>query len=182
MKTYTTRLHDGTLLSLRPIRPDDKELLAQGFHRLSPESRYARFFRSLEELSPDQLRYLTEVDHVDHSACVAVTAEEPVEGVGVVRWIRLEDAPNEAEVAVTVVDDWQRRGIGRTLLVLAALDARAKGIDFFRAWILGRNLATIDMLRTLDAQEKHWESGVLDVLIPLEGVSLDLAPLELKPR
>jgi len=86
----TTQLPDGAVLSLRPIRPDDGPMLAEGFRRLSPESRFLRFFSPLDHLSAAQLRYFTDIDYVDHFAWVATiaTPNDPAMGVGVARYIR----------------------------------------------------------------------------------------------
>src|SRR5205823_13235304 len=80
------RLRDGTPVIVRPIRPDDKALLRDGFRRLSEESRIRRFMAPIRELSDDQLRSLTEIDYVDHFAWAAVLAERPTVGIGVGRF------------------------------------------------------------------------------------------------
>lgn len=126
---FESHLADGRRVLFRPIEPTDKELLADGFHRLSPESRYRRFFRSIDHLSDAQLRYLTEVDQKDHVAWVAVLPDEAKDrGAGVARWVRLADEPDAAEGAITVVDSLQGLGIGKTLLHLLAHVAIERGI------------------------------------------------------
>jgi len=65
----------GLPIHIRPIGPDDKGLLAGGFERLSPQSRYRRFFRPLDRLSQRDLAYLTEIDHHDHEALAAIEPE-----------------------------------------------------------------------------------------------------------
>ena len=97
-------------MELRPIAPEDKPLLVAVFQRLSKQSRYRRFSRSLGELSPPMLAYFTDVDHSDREAIIAV---EPGLGqpLGVARYVRLRDDPEAAEVAVAVIDDWQRCGV-----------------------------------------------------------------------
>ncbi len=67
----TRELLDGSRIDLREVRADDKQAIADGFSRLSPESRYRRFFSARDRLSPSDLRYLTEVDHRDHEAVIA---------------------------------------------------------------------------------------------------------------
>jgi GNAT superfamily N-acetyltransferase len=134
---YESSLEDGTIVLYRPVRPDDKERLRRGLEQLSPRSRYLRFFRVIDHFTEDQLRYLTELDYRDHFAWLAVLPElsdEP--GVGVSRWIRLAMDATVAEGAVTVIDPYQNRGIGKTLLHLAARSAIDRGIKAFRVYAL----------------------------------------------
>src|SRR5688500_15949518 len=107
------RLRDGSQVAVRPIEADDKARLKAGFERLSMESRYRRFFSPLPRLSASQLRYLTEVDHHDHEALVATDAGGDI--IAVARYVRSQEEPQVAEVAVTVVDDLQGRGLGSAL-------------------------------------------------------------------
>ena len=97
-------------LLIRPIRADDKQALKRGFARLSERSRYRRFLAPHWKLMPDVLRYLTEVDHRDHEALVAIDPRIN-EGVGVARHVRSKQHPDTAELAVAVVDGWQRHGV-----------------------------------------------------------------------
>ena len=110
-------------IEIRPIEASDRAVLAAGLARMSPESRYRRFLSPTANLTENELRYLTEVDHHDHEALVAV---EPgtAEGIGVARYVRLEDRPEVAELAVAVVDDKQGQGVGSLLLQRLAAVAR----------------------------------------------------------
>lgn len=85
-------LRDGTRVVIRPIRPEDKEALLRGFEQLSEHSRYRRFFTDKGRLSPAELRYLTEVDQVDHVALAAATEDES-RGLGVARFSGSPTAP-----------------------------------------------------------------------------------------
>ncbi|PRP91532.1 Acetyltransferase Pat [Enhygromyxa salina] len=140
----TLELADGTPVRLRPIQPSDKDQLARGLARLSPESRYLRFFTEKSHLSTQELAYLTEVDGVDHFALVAVHRETG-EGIGVARFVRLapegDDAGDAhvAEAAVVVLDEFQNRGLGSLLLRRLSAAALERGIDRFAAEILGEN-------------------------------------------
>ncbi len=140
------RLGDGTPVLLRTVRPDDKPLLARGFERLSPRSRYRRFFAAKAHLTEAELRYLTEVDGVNHVALGALVAGD---GVGVARFVRLPGRQDVAEAAVTVADDYQGRGLGRLLLSRLATAARERGIRCFRADVLVENRAMLGLLETL---------------------------------
>jgi hypothetical protein len=83
----TARLRDGAAIEIRPVTPADRETLRQGFERLSPESRYRRFFGPQPELSERDLDYLTDVDHHNHEALVA-TDPDTGDAVGVARFVR----------------------------------------------------------------------------------------------
>ncbi|MFP5352613.1 MAG: N-acetyltransferase family protein [Actinomycetota bacterium] len=181
-----SRLPDGRRLLFRPIEPSDKELLAGGFERLSPESRYRRFFRAIDHLSPAQLKYLTEVDGVDHVAWVALLVDSPPneQGVGVARWVRLADEPEAAEAAVTVVDSLHGMGIGSTLLHIIGREAVQRGVKCFKAWVLGDNHTIQGLLREMGARPGRWESGTLEMIVPLpddpDALQATPAPLILK--
>ncbi len=182
---FEAHLDDGTRVLFRPIRPTDKERLRAGFERLSPESRYLRFFRQIDHLSDEQLRYLTEVDFENHFAWIGVLPDDPGEpGVGVGRWIRMPGEPEVAEGAVTVVDDYHNRGLGKTLLWLMARSAIQHGVRSFRAWTLGENHPMLELLKAMGARPGRWEGGVLELVVPLPDKAEDLdqtpAPLVLK--
>ena len=163
-----SRLVDGTRVLFRPIRADDKERLQKGLQRLSPEARYMRFFRHVDRFTDEELRYLTEIDMVDHVAWVAALPDEPgAPGVGVARWIRMEADAAVAEGAVTVIDDYQGKGIGSTLLYLAARSALERGVRAFRVYTLGDNHRVMEILDSLGALPGGWDGGVLELTVPL---------------
>lgn len=139
------KLRDGSAVVLRPIRADDKDGLREGFERLSPESRYRRFLSARGQFTDAELRFLTEVDHHDHEALVAV---EPGagRGVGIARYVRSAGAERSAEAAIAVADDWQARGVGTALLEALAGRARTEGVAEFDAIVLWSNLPRIKAL------------------------------------
>src|SRR5947209_6631077 len=145
---FHRRLRDGASIVIRPIRPADRQLLLDAFERLSPESRYRRFFGPMPELSNRELDYLTQVDHSDHEALVAVDADSG-HIVGVARFIRFGGQKAAAEPAVTVVDDWQGGGVGSALLQALADRAREEGIGRFEAPVLAENARAIRVLEAL---------------------------------
>lgn len=162
------QLRDDSRLEIRPIRPDDKAAIATGFERLSAESRYRRFFAPLRELSGEDLAYLTEVDHHDHEALIAFDADTG-EPVGVARFIRSVE-PHEAEVAVTVVDEWQGRGVATALLDRLVARAREEGVTHFVALVMHENREAIELFQQLGpagSQRRDSASGHLEMLIPL---------------
>ncbi len=164
---FTFDLLDGTPLFVRPIRPEDKALLIKGFEQLSPESRYRRFFHQIDHLSESQLKYLTEVDFVNHSALICVRADDMEQGVGVARWVRLSSDSDVAEAAITVVDRYQNKGVGKTLLYLLSRDAIEKGIRAFKAWVVGENAVMFRLLDELGSQGGQWQLGTMELTVPL---------------
>lgn len=170
------RLRDGSEVIVRPIRADDRGALESGFARLSEQSRYQRFMTSISELSESQLRYLTEVDHHDHEALVAFDAAGK-QSVGVGRFVRLADG-HSAEAAITIVDDWQGKGLGTALCNLLAERARAEGIDRFTALLLASNDQMHDVLASLGpAKVLSRVAGTVEVevTIPEAGIGDHMA-------
>jgi GNAT superfamily N-acetyltransferase len=168
-------LVDGTRVVLRHIRPSDAVELRRGFERLSPESRYRRFFGGVSRLSDEALHYLTDVDGRDHVAIVAVTDSPDLKsetGLGVARFVRLHDEPTVAEAAVTVVDDFQRKGLGRMLARCMAQAASERGIRTLRAVVLADNAPMVSLMREIGAAERPVEAGVLTFDIPLDAVDV----------
>jgi acetyltransferase len=133
------RLPNGTEVRIRPIRPDDKARLQAALAGFSQETVRRRFFTAKPRLSANELRYLTEVDGHDHIALVAVAAEDPSTIVGVARSVRLAEAPDTAEWAIVVVDEWQGQGLGGALARALADAARRTGIRRIAAVMLGDN-------------------------------------------
>lgn len=141
------RLTDGTAIALRTVRPSDGALLAAGFERLSHTSRYRRFLSPVPQLTDSMLTFLTSVDGFNHRAWGALIDEPggPV-GAGVVRWVRSRKDPAVADMAVTVIDDYQGRGLGGLLQDIAVLDAFSHGVERFEGLVLAENISSRRML------------------------------------
>src|SRR5262249_12412150 len=127
-------LREGSRVLIRPVHSTDAALVADGFARLSPRSRQLRFLTAKKQLSGAELRSLTDVDHHDHEALVAVNPADG-RGVGIARYIRHAGDPHAAEIAVTIVDDWQGRGLGTELVTRLSGRARHAGICRFTALV-----------------------------------------------
>src|SRR5262245_37555867 len=124
------------------IGPADRARLAAGFAKLSPESRYRRFFTAMPRLPDHTLDRLVATDGWNHVAIGAeVASDDPAaaEGLGVAHFVRLPESPDVAEVAIAVIDARQRLGLGHLLLQALVTAARERGIRRFRATILGEN-------------------------------------------
>ena len=160
------RLRDGSAVLIRPVRPADDGLLADGFARLSDRSRRMRFLGSKEALSAAELRYFTDVDHRDHEALGALDHARGG-GVGVARYVRDGDDPRTATIAVTVIDDWQGRGLGTELLARLSERARQEGIGRFTAAVSADNAAMAGLLRNFGGDLVRREFGTLEYEVEL---------------
>ena len=165
--SYRFTLRDGTPVLVRPIRPEDKALLQQGVAQLSDVSRYRRFMRAVTELSESQLAYLTEIDYVNHMAWGALDLSGPEpRGAGVARYVRSDEDPAKAEVAVTVLDEYQGRGLGTLLLGVLAQSAAQHGIHTFIAYVLHENAPMMRIFFDLGGTAET-DGDVLRVEVPV---------------
>ncbi len=161
-------LRDGREVLIAPLTPADARLLADAFERLSEESRRLRFLGPKTTLSQSDLRHLTAVDGHDH---VALAAIDPASGHGVAigRFVRDPGDPERAEVALTVADEWQRRGLGKLLLSRLTERAREQGIRRFIALVSTDNRNMQNLLRRSEspASIHHVAAGVAEWEIEL---------------
>ena len=159
-------LRSGQRALVRALRPDDGPGLAEAFEQLSETSRYQRFFAVKPHLSEQSLAYFTDVDHHNHEALVAV-APDSGQLVGVARFIRDPREPDQAEVAVTVIDSWQRRGLGTVLLRELAQRAAEEGLRHFTAEILAGNRPMLTLAHRLGHAETTRDGTAVSVRIEL---------------
>jgi RimJ/RimL family protein N-acetyltransferase len=160
-------LRDGSTVLIRQVRGTDAPLLADGFARLSIRSRQMRFLGPKNTLSAAELRYLTEIDHHDHEALGALSPADG-RGVGVARYIRDRDDPRAAEIAVTIADDWQGRGLGRELLARLTDRARQAGICRLTATVSADNVAMTGLLCKMGAGLTGRGPGTVEYEVALE--------------
>jgi EmrB/QacA subfamily drug resistance transporter len=159
-------LRDGSKVVIRQVRSADAPLLADGFARLSPQSRRLRFLYRKDELTPAELRYFTDIDHHHHEALGALD-HTGGRGVGVARYVRDTTDPQSAEIALTIADDWQGRGLGTELLAQLSGRARAAGIRRFTALVSADNAAMAALLRSASADPVRREHGTVEYQITL---------------
>jgi RimJ/RimL family protein N-acetyltransferase len=162
-------LRDGTAVEVRPIRSDDKALLARGWALLSPETQRRRFLTAKPRLTSSDLRYLTEVDGHGHVALVAVLADRPGHVAGVGRFVRLADDPDTAEFAIVVGDALQGQGLGGHLADLLAARAVEVGVKRFTATVLSENEAVQRLIARISNHlaYDHRTGGVREVVADL---------------
>jgi RimJ/RimL family protein N-acetyltransferase len=140
--TVVEQLRDKRPVTIRAIRPGDKELFREAFKGLEASSIYMRFFGPRKELTDRELIQATEVDFIRTVAlvsCVQEGARERIVGGG--RYIAYEgsDPPSTAEIAFAVEEDYHGQGIASLMLKHLLLIGRAQGISRFEADVLHAN-------------------------------------------
>ena len=131
-------LANATHLRFRAINSDDRDGFARLFTRLTPESRHRRFLSPKPELTPRELAFLTDIDHVGHEAIAAVDQRDG-SIVGVARYVRVADRAGVADVAVEVADELHGMGVGTALARRLVERARANGFTLLTATTLWEN-------------------------------------------
>jgi acetate---CoA ligase (ADP-forming) len=167
---FDVLLKDGEVIHLRPIRPDDAEREQRFFQRVGAESAYFRFFRAKHDLSPEELRFFTNVDYDDRMAFIALHGDEMI-AVG-----RYDVIPGEtanggrvAEVAFLVQDDYQGRGIGSHLLQHLTVYARLNGIAEFEAYVMAENHSMLRLFRASGyGVTRQLTEGVYRIEFPID--------------
>jgi acyl-CoA synthetase (NDP forming)/RimJ/RimL family protein N-acetyltransferase len=167
-------LADGGVAHLRPIRPSDAERLVAFYDRVSPQSKYLRFFAPYPRLSDRDVKRFTEVDYVDRVAFILTLGDEMI-AVG--RYDRVED--DHAEVAFLIEDAHQGRGIAQLLLEHLAQAARERGISRFVAEVLPENRRMAKVFADAGYRvTKGIEDGVLGVEFPILPTDTSVGVME----
>ena len=166
--TSTLTLADGSVFAVRPIEAGDVERLRRMFDRLSPTTVYRRFFSPVVRPSNRMLLWLTNVDHDCREALVALQGDE------IVAVARYDGRPGstEAEIAVTVEDAWQHRGLGLRLVRRLAAAALDHGFEAFIANMLAENRPALGLVRKLSPDASViWDDGGYVATVPLSRAS-----------
>lgn len=139
---------EGFRFRVRPIEPSDKDLLQRGFKELSERSQYLRFFKLNNKLSDVQLKYFTEVDGIQHVAwgILDESGEESIP-VGIGRFVKFKDEQDVAEVAISIIDSYQRKGLGQILYATLNIVAGQIGLEKFRTYVLSENRFVLNSLK-----------------------------------
>lgn len=167
-------LRDGRTAHIRPIQPEDRDLLVEFYSRVSDQSKYYRFFSPMPELSERDLDRFTKVDHRDRVAMILLVAGQMI-AVGRYDTIR----PGYAEVAFLVEDAHQGRGIGQLLLEHLAQAGRERGIEEFVAEVLPDNQAMIHTFKDAGYQVRSaFEDGVMELVFRIDPTDTALGVME----
>ncbi|MEO7917345.1 MAG: GNAT family N-acetyltransferase [Dokdonella sp.] len=146
---WTATLNDGTHVVIRPIHKTDGDLERAFFQRLSPEARHMRFLGQMTELSDDLLNSLIDIDYRRDVAFIAlVHRDNEKQEIGVARYGTNEDG-TICECAVTVADDWQKKGLGSVLMHHLIDVARDRGVQSMISLDAADNLPMRDLAHFL---------------------------------
>lgn len=166
-RSITVRLRDGSQAVIRDVRPEDGPALLRGFAELSPQSRVFRFLRHVERLSDEEVTRFTTVERPLHEAIGALVKlrgqEHPA---GIAHFFRARGVAHRAELALTVIDRFQGRGLGVLLLGRLMWLATCRGLTQFDALVHTRNEGMSHILRQLGAGERL-EEGIRIFRLPL---------------
>jgi len=158
-------LRDGSPVQLRPVLPSDRRGLEAGLAHMSPESLRRRFFSAGQP--PDGiLNYLVDLDYVRHFAWVAIDADTT--GVAMARYVRGQEDPTSAEIAIGIVDGYQRRGLGTLLLGALGAAASSAGVARFTGEALEENIPIRRLLERVGATWSRGEPGVVTTTVDVE--------------
>jgi len=141
-------------LTLRVVDSSDLDAVVATYRGLSPQSIYRRFFTLTPDPAPLVRHQFSLIDHRDHEALVVVDGDEVV---GIAHWDRAGCCPDEAEIAITIAENWQRRGLGRVLIRALAGDAHRHGIDTLTATVLADNRAALGLAAKNGPSEIHMQ-------------------------
>ncbi len=139
---FDRRMEDGLEVRLRPIVPQDRERIHQAYELLSEESRYNRFWERPSRLRESHVERLTSVDGRDHVAWIVLDPrDEGFPGFGGASYWREGDNPSRAEIAFTIADAWQRRGLATLLFSILWFEGWQEGVRTFSAHCRRENRA-----------------------------------------
>lgn len=142
-------LFNGVPVTVRPIRPQDKDIEQSFVRGLSQDSRYYRFMEQMRELSPDKLKYFTEIDYDRHMALIATVEADGVEKeVAVARYVAAPGS-DSCEFAIAVDDGYQGTGLAGMLMASLIESARAHGLRTMEGLVLTDNHKMLKFARQL---------------------------------
>lgn len=157
-------LPDGRQIRFRPVAPEDEGMIAEAIRTASPQTLLHRFFTPLRGLAPEDLRRMLTLDPTRDFCVVGELNSGAVQRIVCgARYVRLADR-TRAEIAITVHDEFQGRGIGRHLMNTLVKQGREDGIQTFVADVLATNSPMLRLLQTIAPKRKSlFSSGVVHV-------------------
>lgn len=157
----TKTFPDGTEIGIGLAGPEDEQRLVRGFNMLSLQTKFYRFHYGKNKLTQKDKNYLLNIDNYNHLALGAVDLNGSADiGIGLIRYIRDKNDPSKAEAALTVIDEYQNKGIGTFLLNELLPFARKNNVKILTNYIMKENAPMLKILEKFDCKIKE-ESGDL---------------------
>jgi GNAT superfamily N-acetyltransferase len=170
---------EASRFRVRPIHPSDKGLLQKGFGELSERSKYLRLFEINNKLSDVQLNYFTEVDGIQHVAwgILDESGASPIP-VAIGRFVKFKEEQDVAEVAITVIDSHQGKGLGRLLFATLNFIAGTMGLQKLRYYVLGENRFALNALKKFNiiSQKNEGTLTTLDIKVIPNHMAIPAGP------
>ena len=144
----------------------DKKLLMEGFKRLSSLSKLYRFHRPYATLTKKDANYFMDIDNYNHLAIGAVEKIDDKEyGIGLIRYIREQNNPNNAEVGLTIIDSYQNQGLGTELYKKLLFFARKNCVKTLTHHVLNKNIFMIELLKKFNGIAKKQCDGTTKIIV-----------------
>lgn len=171
-----------TKLRLGAVLPANKNQISKGLKDLSSESIRNRFLGSKKEFSAVELEYLTNLDGWNHWAFGIEEVERPFRGIGIARLVRSSEKPQEAEMAITIIDEYQGQGLGTILINLIALAASEREISRLTFTSLPQNSNIHKLIQKIGApQMGESEMDYVQLYLDMKTVNLEKIKSQLRP-
>lgn len=165
-----------------PVLPGNREQVSRGLKDLSSESIRNRFLGSKKEFSATELEYLTNLDGWDHYAIGIEERERPFRGVSIARLVRSHPVPTEAEVAITVIDEFQNIGLGTLLIKLIALAANERNIERLTFTTLPQNNGILKLIQKIGVPQMGPSAmDFVQLNMEMSSVNIELIKSQLLP-
>lgn len=165
-------LKDGTAVEIRSIRASDAPAVAAGFVHFGPDSRHHRFFSAKTTLTDEELERVTHPEWEHAFRLVAevragASAGRLIGGASCV--VNPKADPQRGEIAFSIVDEFQGKGLGALLLRHLAAEARTRGITRFVATVLADNKAMLAVFEHSGLpMESHQDRDAIVVVLSLQ--------------
>jgi L-amino acid N-acyltransferase YncA len=165
--------NDGRSVTVRHIHGEDADLLEQMFYKLSPETRWRRFFVPLENIDPEQVKEgaarLANIDPQREAALIAlVDGQEGLAAVAVARYASMDEQGMTVESSIVIRDDYQHTGLGKQLLDLLVQTAMARGVHHVVMFTHADNSGMITLARKLGLPyEGKYSAGLYEIDVRL---------------
>lgn len=170
-----TQLDDGTPVCIRTVREDDEQRLRDGIARLTPHSRYLRFFSGMREQPQHIIDRLLDVDGYRHIAWGAIDLSDPKNrAIGIVHAFRDAEHPDTAEYSVAVIDEFHGKGLARILTAVLLLDCKRQGLTTLEVQILAENRPALHLARLLGGTRAGYADGITEFELDIDSALVAL--------